>query len=139
MEPKYLDDNFDEKRMAPMSALLDKFKPKLPSGIVTKKRGGLNEITSLREETAKLIGKPFGQVSKLTNGWSRGEIYSTLNEARKFTKNPGACWWIIYKKKKDIYGKTKERVNKERLPRVGKERRSKDSPDQGQETLFTYR
>lgn len=110
------------------SKLVVKYKSDTP---IKKKRGGLNEITDLRDKTAKLIGKPMMQVARLTKGWNIEELYKTLQAAEQFTKNPAACWWVIYKQKKDLYGKT----NNQKLQRVGEKRRSKDCQE-GQATLF---
>lgn len=129
MEDLYLSEREEQLLKKPVFNIekisLNKYK------ITTKKRGGLNEITDLRDRTAKLISKPIGQVMKLTKGWTEQELYTTLRSAESFNKNPPACWWCIYKQKKHIYG----RNNKETLLKDRKKGRKENSSER-QKVLF---
>lgn len=135
MEHEYLyKDEVIDTRIKTISSFLSGLKAKLfKKDIPAKKRGGLNEITDLRAQTAKLIGKPMAQVYGLTRNWSKQELYMTLQDAKKFIKNPPACWWLIYKKKKAIYGRKKIHVRT--IQKVGKKGR-KNNCSERQVTLF---
>lgn len=77
---------------------------------IKKKRGGLNEVTDLRAQTALLLEKPVGQIQRLTTGWTASELRDTLKAANLFVKNPPACWWLIYKANKNKYGQNNKRT-----------------------------
>lgn len=49
------------------------------------------------DETAKMLGKPFGQINGLTRKWSIQKIRDQYLEANKFDKNPAALWWKLRK------------------------------------------
>lgn len=65
-----------------------------------KPKGAKNEISDLRGQTADLLGKPFGQVAKLTKGWSASKLYQRLEACKGFV-NPPALWWKLYKEDKE--------------------------------------
>jgi hypothetical protein len=100
MEPQYFDNDNIAKPIYKISSLANRVLPT----IKVKKRGGLNHITDLREQTAKLLNVPKEQVMGITKGWSKEELYKTYHSAEQFI-NPPALWWTIYKQKKHIYGK----------------------------------
>jgi len=114
-----------------ISALLDRYKemPKVQG------RNWMNEITDLRQQTAQLIGKPVAQVFGLTRGWSSSQIYQVLKVAQSFTANPGACWWVIWKQKNPIYGKSKKEIKDQRLQEI-RERRWRKIKATGQQELL---
>lgn len=132
MEPQYLNENLDSNKA--MTSILDiakKYIPKFNKDIATKKkRGGLNEITDLRGETAKMLKIPIEQVFGLTRNWSASQLRDTLKACNNFI-NPPALWWTLYKKNKTIYGRT----NKKILLRNRKERWKENSTER-QKTLF---
>ena len=110
-------------------------KASLKKDIPIKKRGGLNEITDLRGQTAKFLGKDISQIYGLTRNWTARELYITLQDAKKFIKNPPACWWVIYKKKKTIYGKNRKAVHDKAIQKMGKKGR-KENGTERQVALF---
>jgi len=96
-----------------------------------KKTGGLNEITELREKTAELLKISFEQVCGITRGWSKENLYTTLNQSLKFI-NPPALWWKIYNEKKNTYKQSRKKV----LGKSREERRQSNQKEAGQKTLF---
>lgn len=133
MEPQYLNVSLDSNRAtAGIMSLAQKYLEKLPKDIPTKKkRGGLNEITDLRLQTAKFLGITIGQVQGLTKNWSIHELFTTLKTAKGFTKNPQALWWVLYKKNKDNYGRSNKKVLLK-----NREERGKENSTERQGTLF---
>lgn len=131
MEQEYLDKP-REYSVKGIANILERFKSRpMSSTPPIKKRGGLNEITELRYQTAKLLDKPIGQVNGLTKGWSKEELRDTLKICKSFI-NPPALWYKLYKKNKTIYG----RSNKKTLSNNRTERRTTNSEEAGQRTLF---
>lgn len=124
MESLYLENEIVKSDLKSFALLSEELF--LKQDITTSKRGGLNEITDLRDKIAILIDRPIGQVMKLTKNWSKYELYLTLHAAEQFTQNPPACWWVLYKKNKDTYGKTKKRTLKKGLQQLGEKRRVKN-------------
>lgn len=99
--------------------------------------GPNSPITEVRQDTAKLIGKPFEQVCGLTRGWSKDQVFGLYREVMADGKNPAALWWVLWKEKRKLYGKTKKQItekkaNDRRLSQLGKEsRRNKQIEGQG--------
>lgn len=132
MEPEYLDEPRVFK-VKGLNAILEQFKARLQKDIPTKK-GGLNEVTQLRMQTADLLRKPLGQVQRLTKGWSTSELRDTLKICNEFV-NPPALWWRLYKKNKDMYGRKGKRDNQKTLRQNRKERREAERQER-QSSLF---
>ncbi len=132
MEPEYLNISLDSSDvLRGIKASADKILERLKADIPTKRKpGGLNEITDLRTKTATMLGVTFGQICGLTSGWSVAELYAIYHASEQWP-NPPALWWVIYKKKKVIYG----RINKKEIPGVGKKGREQDE-ELRQGTLF---
>jgi len=118
MDSDYLD--VDTKRelkpLGDVSARFSKVSSK-------KKRGGLNEITLLRSETAKMLKVPIGQVYGLTRGWTKNEIRDTLKICTDFV-NPPALFWKLYKENNQKYGR--KQSNKRTLLKNRKKGRKED-------------
>lgn len=124
MEPQYLEEIKEIVYKNPFSEVI------ISKEI--KKRGGLNEITDLRDKTAEMLKIPISQVMGITRGWSVEQLYTTLNASLQFI-NPPALWWKIYNEKKNIYGKrTKQGV----FQKVRGQRRQEDQKENGQNSLF---
>jgi hypothetical protein len=127
-EYRYRDEILDTSIKA-INATLDRYKLMFQKDILTKKGG--NQISDLRTQTALLLKKPFGQICSLTKGWSIEQIYTTLHLAEQFI-NPPALWWVIYKEKKNIYGKSNNRISE----KDRKKKRSSNLEEQRPGTLF---
>lgn len=102
MEPQYLDNDNVARPIYKISSIADRALPV----VKVKKRGGLNEITDLRDKTAKMLNLKLGAIQGITKGWTKAQLYDTYHAAEQFI-NPPALWWCIYKKKKHLYGKNK--------------------------------
>lgn len=120
---EYLDYDDKIKPIQEIGILSVELLSKLKKDIPTKKGGGLNEITDLRNKTAKLLGVSIKQVYGITRNWDTQELFTMLTTAEKFI-NPPALWWKLYKKNKTIYGK---KTKQKKVPRVGEKGRKKDS------------
>jgi len=128
MEPQYFDNDNIAKPIYKISSLADRVLPT----VKVKKRGGLNEITDLREKTALMLNLKLGAIQGITKGWTKKQIYDTYHSAEQFI-NPPALWWCIYKQKKHIYGK---RIKQKGLRGVGKEGGANNQEEYAQRSLF---
>lgn len=129
MENQYLEEFELNATAKNIKSIASKYE--IPKDIKPKRRGGLNEITDLRDETAKMLEVPIGQIYGLTKGWSKDNLRDTLKICKNFI-NPGALWWKIYKEKKNEYG----RNNKKTLLKNREERRKHDKETSRQKALF---
>lgn len=132
MEKEYLDEP-KKYGIKGMGNLLEKLKSKFKKDTPKPKRGGLNEITQLRMETADLLKKPLGQVQRLTKGWTTNELRDQLKTSKSFIKNPPALWWKLYKK--DLHERKNKRTSTTPLLK-DREKGRKRECEERQSTLF---
>lgn len=96
-------------------------------------KGGVrSESGELRAKIALLIDKDIKQVCGLTRGWSNYTLLRSYEDAVAWRKNPGACWWVIYKKNKLIHGRRGTKATRV----VGDKRRKKHTEKTRNKTLF---
>ncbi len=95
-------------------------------------RRATSESAELRLKIAALVGRDIKQIAGLTRGWSNYQLLRSYEDAIAWKKNPAACWWVIYKKNKQVYG----RRRKETIGVVGKTGRHKNEREARQQPLF---
>jgi hypothetical protein len=85
---------YQEQQYTPQSiaSCLQRFQRQQPDT-----SGPKNGISYWRGQTAEMLGKNFGQIAKLTKGWSLDKIRSRYYYVQKEGNNPAALWWHLWK------------------------------------------